>query len=320
MTATLDSAVICGAGDALTALVAAPVRARWATGVAVAALMTGAVGPGQAADAPPPAMDKSQYSLFNPTPDRLLRELTTDRPDMTESPFTVDAGRVVVETNLFGYARSTPAPDGTVVSAFEFATTNIRVGLTHDTEINVIWQPYGIVQVRRDPLAVLRTAGIGSVDLRAKINLWGNDTPAAAGASALGLLPFVTIPTDRGNGIGAGAVGAGLIVPYEIKLSDRLGLGLNAGLQAVKDDPVAGTHVEWLGSVALGYEWTESFGSYAEVAARLGTHDPRGEVVLVGLGLTYKVHRNLQLDAGVNIGVTPAANRLNPFVGLSARF
>jgi hypothetical protein len=34
--------------------------------------------------------DKSQYSLFNPTPERLLRDMTTDRPDTTESPFTVD--------------------------------------------------------------------------------------------------------------------------------------------------------------------------------------------------------------------------------------
>ena len=40
--------------------------------------------------------DKNQYWLFNPTPDRLLREMTTDRPDITESPFTVDAGHVSV--------------------------------------------------------------------------------------------------------------------------------------------------------------------------------------------------------------------------------
>jgi len=38
-----------------------------------------------------------------------------------------------------------------------------------------------------------------------------------------------------------------------------------------------------------------------EVATRLGTGDPRGDVVLGGVGLAYKVHRNLQLDGGVNI-------------------
>lgn len=287
----------------------------------MAALLAGSVGPALAAEPPATMEDKSQYTLVDPTPDRLLRDLSTDRPDMTESPFTVDAGRIQTETNLFGYARSHPEADGTVTSASEFATTNIRVGLTHDTEIDVIWQPYGIVRARpRDPLAATRQAGVGSVDLRAKINLWGNDTFAAPGATALALLPFVTLPTDRGNGIGASAVEAGLIVPFAVKLSDRVGLGLNAGMHARKDDPTAGYHVEWLASASLSYEWTERFGSYVEVATRLGTRDPRGDVVLVGLGLAYKVNRNLQLDAGVNLGVTPAASRINPFVGVSARF
>lgn len=300
---------------------AASARARRVRGIAVAALLAGSVGPALAVEVPPAMEDKSRYTLADPTPDRLLRDLSTDRPDMTESPFTVDAGRVQTETNLFGYARSRPEADGTVTSVYEFATTNIRVGLTHDTEIDVIWQPYGIVRARpRDPLAATRQAGVGSVDLRAKINLWGNDTFAAPGATALALLPFVTLPTDRGNGIGASAVEAGLIVPFAVKLSDRVGLGLNAGMHARKDDPTAGYHVEWLASASLSYEWTERFGSYVEVATRLGTRDPRGDVVLVGLGLAYKVNRNLQLDAGVNLGVTPAASRINPFVGVSARF
>lgn len=292
-----------------------------ARGIAGAVLLAGPIGPALATEASSPQDDKSFYTLANPTPDRLLRDLTTDRPDMTESPFTVDAGRVQTETNLFGYARSHPEADGTVTSAFEFATTNIRIGLTHDSELNVIWQPYGVVRAQpRDPLAATRSAGVGSVDLRAKINLWGNDTFAAPGATALALLPFVTIPTDRGNGIGASAVEAGLIVPFAVKLNDRFGLGLNAGLHALKSNSVAGYHVEWLGSASLSYEWTNRLGSYLEVATRLGTGDPRGDVVLVGVGLAYKVHKNLQLDGGVNIGVTPAADRINPFVGVSARF
>ena len=43
-----------------------------------------------APDAPPP--DKSVYHLFNPVPREYLRGMNTDRPDQTESPYTVDAG------------------------------------------------------------------------------------------------------------------------------------------------------------------------------------------------------------------------------------
>ncbi len=50
-----------------------------------------------------PALDKSHFNLFNPTPRELMRELSTDRPDKTESPYTVDAGRVQVELDLVTY-------------------------------------------------------------------------------------------------------------------------------------------------------------------------------------------------------------------------
>lgn len=265
--------------------------------------------------------DKSQYSLFNPTPDRVLRDLTTDRPDTTESPFTVDAGRVQVETTLFGYSRSRPDAAGDVTDSYEFATTNIRVGLTNSAEINVIWQPYGVVRTRQaDPAVTFRDSGIGGLDLRAKFNLWGNDTFEKPGATALALLPYVTLPTDRHNGVSPEFAEGGLIVPFAIKLSEKFGLGLNAGVAYIKNDSETGYHAEYLSSASLSYEWSEKLGSYYEVAARFHTEDPRGEIVVLGTGFTYKLGKNVQLDAGVNFGVTSAADRINPFVGLSTRF
>src|SRR5688572_8466426 len=85
------------------------------------------------------AQDRSQYTLFNPTPDRLLRDLTTDRPDITESPFTVDAGHVQFESTLVGFSRSPRDSSGAVGDATEVGTTNIRIGLTNNTEAGVIW-------------------------------------------------------------------------------------------------------------------------------------------------------------------------------------
>jgi hypothetical protein len=40
----------------------------------------------------------------------------------------------------------------------------------------------------------------------------------------------------------------------------------------------------------------------------------------VDFGLTYELTPNIQLDAGINVGVTKAAPDFNPFVGLSWRF
>lgn len=265
--------------------------------------------------------DKSRYTLFNPTPDRLLRDMTTDRPDTTESPFTVDAGRVQIETNLFGYSRSRPEADGAVTDTYEFAITNVRIGLTSNAEIDFVWQPYGVTRTRQViPVATLHDSGIGGLDIRGKVNLWGNDTFEKPGATALALLPFVTLPTDRHNGISPEFVEGGLIVPFTVKLTEKFGLGLNAGTVYVKDADASGYHPEYLGSASLAYEWSEKLGTYYEVAARFNMDDPRGDVLVLGTGLTYKLRKNLQLDAGVNFGVTAAADRINPFVGISTRF
>ena len=52
-----------------------------------------------------PGADKSHYTLFDPTPRALMREMATDRPDVTESPYTVDAGHVQVESSFVEYTR-----------------------------------------------------------------------------------------------------------------------------------------------------------------------------------------------------------------------
>ena len=264
--------------------------------------------------------EKGGYSLFDPTPNRLLRDMTTDRPDTTESPFTVDAGHIQVETSLFGYARSRPDEDGTDTDSYELATTNVRIGLTNNTEINVVWQPHGGVHTHQPgPVGTLRQSGVGGVDLRGKVNLWGNDTFEKTG-SALALLPFVTLPTDEDNGISPGHVEGGLIVPLALALPDKFGLGLNGGVVWVRDDDAAGYHAKYLASASLAYEWSDKLGTYYEVGANFNTDDPRGDVVVLGTGVTYAVTDNLQLDAGVNVGVTSAADRINPFVGVSTRF
>lgn len=299
------------------------VRFLWAGTLACAFLLLPAAGE-QAAAADPTFKaapgGKGQYTLFNPTPAALLRDMTTDRPDTTESPFTIDAGHVQIEANLFGFTRSSPETDGTYEKSFEFGTTNFRIGLTNSTEVNFVFSSYGVA--RSYPGGVppsTRAAGIGAIDIRVKLNLWGNDSFEKPGDSAFGLLPFITIPTDRSNGINPDGIEGGLIVPYSVVLTERIGLGVNGGFHVVRNGG-GGNHTEYLASAALAIEWTERLGTYYEVAARFNTQNPRGEIVILATGFTYALNENLQFDAGINFGVTRAADRYNPFVGISARF
>jgi Putative MetA-pathway of phenol degradation len=265
--------------------------------------------------------DKSQYWLFNPTPDRLLREMTTDRPDISESPFTVDAGHVQFESTLFGYTRSAPNREGTVTEEFDVLAMNIRTGVTNSAEIDVVLQPYGTVRTRlEDPPRILHQSGIGSINLRAKFNVWGNDSFEKPGATALGLLPFISLPTDRHNGVSPEFVAGGIVVPLAIKLSEKWEVALNGGLVHLREEAESRYHTEYLASTSFSYEWSEKFSTYYEIAGRFNTENRPGDPVVLGTGFTYKLNKNVQLDAGINFGVTPAADRINPFVGWSARF
>lgn len=250
-----------------------------------------------------------------------LRPLTTDRPDLTESPFTVNAGHFQIESTLFGYARARRDEDGVREEAFEFATTNVRVGLTRNSEVALVWQPYGLVRRRpKAPATPTQFDGIGSLQLRGKVNLFGNDRFENAGDTALAILPFVTIPTDDDNGISVSDVEGGVIVPFAVVLPRNFGLGLNAGVTAVRDEDDRGYHAEVFLSAALSYAWSDDFGTYYEIAATLNTDNPDGDELILATGFTYALGANAQLDGGINFGVTDGSDRYAPFIGITQRF
>ena len=92
------------------------------------------------------------------------------------------------------------------------------------------------------------------------------------------------------------------------------------GVVWTRADAADDYHAEYLASASLSYEWTEKLGTYYEVAGRFNTGDPRGDTVVLGTGVTYQVSKNVQLDAGVNFGVSSAADRFSPFMGVAVRF
>lgn len=67
--------------------------------------------------------DKRAFNLFHATPDALLRDMATDRPDKTESAYSVDAGHYQFEMDLltYTYDRSDAADEHLSVKAWAVA-------------------------------------------------------------------------------------------------------------------------------------------------------------------------------------------------------
>jgi hypothetical protein len=263
-------------------------------------------------------IDKSQYTLFNPTPSNCMREFAPDRPDLTDNPFTVDAGHVQLEADLVNYSLSRPDPDGTVTEKFLFGATDIRVGLTNNIEVDALVQPINAVHTQfvhpsRDDWA----AGPDTLEIGAKFNLYGNDT-FEEGSIALGIRPFIEVPTAH-NGVGEEDVEGGVSGLLAIKLSAKTELEMMTEYDVVKDEEGSGYHVEYFNSASYEYEWNSKLSIYFEVATLFGNEGPSG-IVQFGAGVLYQPRENVQIDIGSNFGVTRASDRINPFLGITKRF
>lgn len=289
---------------------------RWRISAPVGVILCGAASGGDAVA----QNGNGPYGIFNPTPDNRLREFSTDRPDLTEGPFTIDPGRVQLESDLFNYTRPRPDLEGTVTEKFLFGATTFRIGITRNSELGLVLQPYNAVRTRMTE-APGRTwnAGPDVFQIRPKINLWGNDTFEKPGATAFGIVPFLNIPTVR-NGVGSEHVEGGVAFPFAYKVNSTIDIGVMTQFEYIRNESGTGYHAEYVNSGLISYQLNSQWTTYIEVFTRFGNESPLGGIVTVGGGFLYKLTSNLQLDFGVNFGVTRAADTINPFIGLSRRF
>ena len=276
-----------------------------------------------AAETPPteprPTADKAAFTLWNPTPRALLREMTTDRPDKTESPYTVDAGHVQLEADLLNYTydRINSARDHTAVASYAIAPINFKVGLGNASDLQVVVPTYNVVR-SHDTAAgrVHYERGFGDLVTRLKVNFWGND----GGDTALGVMPFVKWPTAS-RGLGKGSVEGGIILPLAVSLPGGWDMGTMVETDFNRDEDGDGHHVEVISSVTFSHKIAGELRGYVEFYNNLSAeHRGTPWVATADVGLTYGLTSDIQLDAGVNVGLTRAADDFNPFVGISFRF
>ena len=100
-----------------------------------------------------------------------LRPLSTDRPDTTESPHTVDAGHFQFEMELAAWSK-----DGRE-RELSLGELNAKIGLDDCTDLQFVLPFYTHVRGGDE--------GFGDVQIRLKHNLWGNDE----GSTALAVMP-----------------------------------------------------------------------------------------------------------------------------------
>lgn len=265
-----------------------------------------------------PAPDKSRYSIFNPTPKDSMRELTTDRPDKTESPYTVDAGHFQIEMDVVTYEhdRDTAAGANTVSESWGFAPVNLKVGLCNTVDLQLVLDTYGHVRTEdRVASSVTKQQGFGDITTRLKVNFWGND----GGDTAFGAMPFVKFPTSQDN-LGNHSVEGGLILPLALKLGHGFDMGWMTEFDVVRNSANNDYHAEFVNSVTIGHDIVGKLGGYVEFWSLVSRESGSQWQATVDVGLTYGLTDKVQIDCGANFGVTKSTPDLQLFTGISLRF
>ncbi len=264
-------------------------------------------------------VNRDRFTLFNPVPRELLRELQTDRPDQTEGPFTVDAGHLQSELDLVNYTydRIQPHQQHVTSQSILVAPTDFRVGILSNLEFDLIAAPF-IWQRNfdRDTRQSDERTGFGDVVLRAKVNFFGNDE----GKVALGLIPYIKLPTHQAH-LGNPYVEGGVILPITFKLPASFELDAMTEVDVLHHDQPGGFHAQWTNSVVLHRDLIKDrLNAYVEYFVSVSREPHAGPYETADAGLLLALTPNVQLDCGINFGTTRRAPDYNPFVGLSVRF
>jgi len=262
------------------------------------------------------APDKSGYNLFNPTPDDEMRKFTPDRPAKGFSVRTIDAGHFELETDLVNY--STSNDQGVITRNWQALDPTMKVGLTNwmdvEVQLNGLQTSQSFDGASGAPL--LTATGFGDVLLRAKMNMFGNDS----GFAGLALIPYVKLPSSAPV-ISNGAVEGGLIAPLALRPDDFI-ITLMTEVDVLKTATGNGRYATFVNLVGVSHPIPGLDGANAtvELFSSAGTDPGTPPVYTFDLGANYRLDQHTIIDVGLNLGLNSAAPRAQVYSGISFRF
>jgi hypothetical protein len=263
------------------------------------------------ADVESEADTSKKHHLFRPVPRSAMRDMSTDRPDRTESAYSLDAGHLQVELDAVAFTRDRSDEDR--FEGLSLVIPNLKVGLTPRADLQVVLQTWSREQITAPESPRVERSGFGDVTTRLKVNLWGND----GGTTAMAVMPFVTWPTSQDQ-LGSEKVEGGLIVPLAVALPREWGLGVMAQVNLHRHSG-GEDEVEWVASATAAHDVIGSLGGFVELFGAYANAPGADWTGTFDAGLTYALGRDVMVDAGFYAGLTSATEDLTLFVGMSLR-
>lgn len=239
--------------------------------------------------------------------------ICADRPGLSTPTCTVPAGMIQVETTLADWTRDRSG--GVRVEQLAIGETAVKLGVTDRLHVEVAVAPYTRVRARSG--AVRQTVtGLGDLGMAAKYRVTADGAPMQ-----LALYPYFKLPTAK-RSLGNGKVEGGLIVPIGYAIpGSALSLTLGPEIGVVADSDGNGHHLAIAQVAALGFPLSPRLSAAAELWGGWDW-DPAGTVRQYAAGASgaYLLSNDMQIDAGVNLGLNSATPDVQLYSGFAFRF
>jgi hypothetical protein len=240
-------------------------------------------------------------------------ELTSDRPDFTESAQTIEAGHYQVES---GFTYSYDERLGARTDTSVLPELLLRFGLTEESEFRLFWDGY-TAELKKNVSSNFVTHpdqhGASDISIGFKHRLIRNDI----------VLPDTSFIMELGLPVGSSERTADEVeftskLLMEKDLNEDFGLSSNINLASLNGVNERFLNLE--GSASISYSISRQVGCYFEYFGLfpIDASEPETSKQYVNGGFTFLTLPNLQLDVRTGVGITNVSDDF--FTGVGAVF
>lgn len=262
-----------------------------------------------------------EYTIFNPTPSEKMRPLNSERASYADYVTTIDPGHIQLEMSLFNKADDKNCSNNVCSKSSSLTlgdTTNLRIGITENTDIQIISSLYTNTK-NTTANSSEQNDGFGDTTIRFKYSFSGNNGEKFG----IAVIPAVKIPTNH-NDLGNNDVEGNFGVPFAVNF-DGWSFGGITQLKLLKDSNSTKSYRSsyykgYANTIYVSKNFTPKFFGVAEYytykADISGSHWQNTANFI----LHYLVRRDFKLDVGSNFGLNKASTDLQYYAGITKLF
>lgn len=240
-------------------------------------------------------------------------DICTDRPSRAAAACTVPSGVFQYEADLGSgtFQRS----HGVTTDTGVILNPALKYGLTRSSDLELQWSPFAFQRTHAAGGKDATAFGPSDLTLRFKQNVFGGND----GAVSVALVPYLTAPTAS-HLLGDGVFDGGIYAPLTFKLGPVWSLSLTPELDVVRDDEGGGRHLQHSQVVSVTRTVAKTWVLFADIYGQWDFERHGPTQTTLDFAVAKILHHDLQLDAGVNLGLNRATPGATTYVGVSQRF